>query len=148
MKPISCYLVILTASLQLPGNITAKTQSTQQTEDAAQTSARTSKQSEKKSPDGAATAKKDTSNNSASATTPSSSAPATTPSGRAANAPASKPNQLPKTSPPKNSGMVWVNTESGVYHKRGTRWYGRTKQGKYMLEADAIKAGYKASNRN
>ncbi len=38
--------------------------------------------------------------------------------------------------------MVWVNTESGVYHKPGTRWYGKTKQGKYMTEADAIKAGY------
>ena len=39
--------------------------------------------------------------------------------------------------------MVWVNTESGVYHKRGTRWYGKTKKGKYMLESDAVKAGYK-----
>ncbi len=39
--------------------------------------------------------------------------------------------------------MVWVNIESGVYHKQGTRWYGKTKHGKYMLEADAIKVGYK-----
>ena len=38
--------------------------------------------------------------------------------------------------------MVWVNTASGVYHKRGSRYYGKTKQGKYMTEADAIKAGY------
>ncbi len=45
----------------------------------------------------------------------------------------------------KGSGMVWVNTESGVYHKPGTRWYGKTKKGKYMLETDAIKAGYKAA---
>jgi len=30
-----------------------------------------------------------------------------------------------------------------MYHKQGTRWYGKTKHGKYMLEADAIKAGYK-----
>ena len=37
--------------------------------------------------------------------------------------------------------MVWVNTDSGVYHKPGTRWYGKTKQGKYMTEADAQKAG-------
>jgi hypothetical protein len=44
--------------------------------------------------------------------------------------------------------MLWVNTESGEYHRAGTRWYGKTKQGKYMTEADAIKAGYKASARN
>lgn len=39
--------------------------------------------------------------------------------------------------------MVWVNTATGVYHKKGLRWYGETKKGKYMLEEDAIKAGYK-----
>jgi hypothetical protein len=44
----------------------------------------------------------------------------------------------------KASGMVWVNTETGVYHKGG-RWYGATKQGKFMTEDDAIKAGYRAS---
>lgn len=37
--------------------------------------------------------------------------------------------------------MVWVNTETKVYHKEGSRWYGRTKKGKYMSETDAIKAG-------
>jgi hypothetical protein len=41
--------------------------------------------------------------------------------------------------------MVWVNADSGVYHKPGTRWYGKTKQGKYMTEADAQKAGYRAA---
>lgn len=45
----------------------------------------------------------------------------------------------------KSAGMVWVNTAAGVYHKPGTRWYGKTKKGKYMLETDAIKAGYKAA---
>jgi hypothetical protein len=39
---------------------------------------------------------------------------------------------------------VWVNTESGVYHKSG-RWYGKTKQGKFMTEAEAKSAGYKAA---
>lgn len=50
-----------------------------------------------------------------------------------------------KQQPPqtKSGGMVWINTDTGVYHKQGTRWYGKTKHGKYMLEADAIKAGYK-----
>ena len=41
-------------------------------------------------------------------------------------------------------GKVWVNTKSGVYHKEGDRWYGKTKQGKYMTEEEAIKAGYRA----
>ena len=44
----------------------------------------------------------------------------------------------------KASGMVWVNTESGTYHKSG-RWYGATKQGKFMTEQDAIRAGYHAA---
>jgi hypothetical protein len=41
-----------------------------------------------------------------------------------------------------SSGMVWVNTDSGVYHKSG-RYYGKTKQGKFMSEGDAKKAGYR-----
>ena len=44
--------------------------------------------------------------------------------------------------------MVWVNTDSGIYHKPGTRFYGKTKQGKYMSEADAIKAGYRPAGKN
>jgi hypothetical protein len=44
---------------------------------------------------------------------------------------------------PPSPGMVWVNTDSGVYHKSGSRWYGKTKQGKWMTEQDAVKAGYK-----
>ena len=39
------------------------------------------------------------------------------------------------------NGQVWVNTDSHVYHKAGSRYYGKTKQGKYMSEADAIKEG-------
>jgi len=44
--------------------------------------------------------------------------------------------------------MVWVNTDSGIYHKPGSRFYGKTKQGKYMTEADAIKAGYRPAAKN
>jgi hypothetical protein len=36
-------------------------------------------------------------------------------------------------------GLVWVNTESHVYHREGSRFYGTTKKGKYMTEQDAIK---------
>jgi hypothetical protein len=46
---------------------------------------------------------------------------------------------------PPEKGMVWVNTSSKVYHHEGDRWYGKTKEGKFMTEADAIKAGYHAS---
>ena len=43
--------------------------------------------------------------------------------------------------------VVWVNTKgkSHTYHYQGTRWYGTTKQGAYMCEADAGAAGYHAS---
>jgi len=39
------------------------------------------------------------------------------------------------------NGQVWVNTETHVYHKEGSKWYGRTKKGKYESEQDAIKEG-------
>jgi hypothetical protein len=41
--------------------------------------------------------------------------------------------------------MVWVNTETKVFHREGDKWYGNTKHGKYMNEADALKAGYRES---
>src|SRR5579863_820249 len=43
----------------------------------------------------------------------------------------------------KASHQVWVNTDTGVYHKGG-RWYGKTKAGKFMSEADTKAAEYKA----
>jgi hypothetical protein len=44
-------------------------------------------------------------------------------------------------------GQVWVNTESHVYHREGSRFYGTTKKGKYMTEADAIKEGNRAAGK-
>jgi hypothetical protein len=45
------------------------------------------------------------------------------------------------------ASVVWVNTKgkSHTYHYAGSRWYGTTKQGAYMCEADAGAAGYHAS---
>jgi hypothetical protein len=38
---------------------------------------------------------------------------------------------------------VWVNTNSGVYHCPGTRWYGKTKSGEYMTQKQAQEKGYR-----
>lgn len=70
------------------------------------------------------------------------------------NSPASQPAPAPAPTKSASSGAsqgtpgpgtVWVNLESGIYHYPGTRYYGKTKSGKYMPEADAVKAGYHAA---
>ena len=63
-------------------------------------------------------------------------------------APAQGASAKAATNPPApggGHGLVWVNTETHVYHKEGSRFYGTTKKGKYMSEADAIKEGDKAA---
>jgi hypothetical protein len=64
------------------------------------------------------------------------------PAGRATKTPTPTNNaSAPEIASAQASGKVWVNTETGVYHKGG-RWYGKTKQGKFMPEDDAKKSGY------
>jgi hypothetical protein len=85
---------------------------------------------------------------SASAASPSQPAPV------AAAAPAAQPAPTPAKATAASSsasagtpgpGQVWVNLDSGVYHYANSRYYGKTKSGKYMSEADAMKAGYHAA---
>jgi hypothetical protein len=62
-----------------------------------------------------------------------------TPAGRTSDEAANQP------APGGGHGQVWVNTETGVYHREGSRFYGTTRKGKYMTEQDAVQAGYKTA---
>jgi len=143
----SIFVALFTATLIVAGSLASHAQSAQQTANQAKSDSSTIKQAEKKNAGAATTQKKKSSKKSTASTAsaPPAAAPADAPS---STAPASKqPAAQQRTSPASTSGMVWVNTESGVYHKPGTRWYGKTKQGKYMTEADAIKAGYHSAKK-
>ena len=69
--------------------------------------------------------------------------PAAATSAPAKNASAEAANNPP--APGGGHGLVWVNTEAHVYHREGSRFYGTTKKGKYMTEADAMKEGSRAA---
>jgi hypothetical protein len=75
----------------------------------------------------------------------------------ASPSPTAKPTRTPKATPAKRAtpaaattatpaavggrGLVWVSTDTHTYYKEGSRFYGKTKGGKYMSEADARKEG-------
>lgn len=42
-----------------------------------------------------------------------------------------------------NDTVVWLNTNSGIYHLKGERWYGNTKHGAYVCKKEADSAGYR-----
>jgi hypothetical protein len=41
--------------------------------------------------------------------------------------------------------VPWLNIPSGIYHFKGERWFGRTKNGAYVCEKEADQAGDRAT---
>ena len=63
--------------------------------------------------------------------------------GSSSQAVADRDRQLATQSAESAKVIVWVNTNSGVYHCPGTRWYGNTKSGQFMTQREAQSKGYR-----
>ncbi len=93
----------------------------------------------------------------APAAEPAAVAPAAAPAPAAASAPAPAPAaavakaeppvKAKPATPPAGSGQVWVNTHSRIYHCEGSKFYGNTKEGEFMSEADAQAKGFVANRK-
>ena len=139
----SVYMVLVAALLLVAGSATAWAQASQQAGDLPKND--TSATSKDKKPKKTDAASQDPAAKPAASTAPAAAAPPSTPN---SSAPAPKPAAAQQAGSANTGGMVWVNTVSGVYHKPGSHYYGKTKQGKYMTEADAKRAGYREAKKS
>ncbi|CAM4250726.1 signal protein [Comamonas aquatilis] len=74
------------------------------------------------------------------------SAPAATGKPAAAATPAPAAKTAKTAAAGGGAGKVWANEDSKIYHCQGSRFYGTTKNGKYMTEAEAKAAGMHGAN--
>ena len=68
------------------------------------------------------------------------------PMAKASAAPAAKTAAPTTAAAGGGSGKVWVNTKSSTYHCEGGKFYGKTKVGEYMTEAEAKSKGNHADH--